>query len=90
MWGVITRLAVTATSIILVFGLYAQVYKIFKTRSAKDFSALLIIALMLDSIAWLNYGLFLVEWPILVIGFVGLPAVISALVGYLKFGGAMK
>lgn len=85
-YGDFTRIAVLATSIALVGGLYAQVLKIWHTRSARDFSLILIIALLLDGIAWLNYGFILREWPILTIGFISFPAVIGAFVGYLKYG----
>ena len=88
MYATITRIAVAASSIVLVLGLYAQVFKIWRTRSAKDFSLLLITALLFDALAWLNYGVFLGmrEWPILLVGLVSLPAVFGAFFGYFRYG----
>ena len=82
----ISRIVAFLTSIVLVFGLYAQVRKIFKTRSAKDFTMLLLVALLLDEAAWLNYGLSIKEWPIICLAGFSVPAVILAFIGYLKYG----
>lgn len=90
MYGDITRLAVTATSIVLTIGLYAQVVKIFKTKSASDFSWVVVVALLFDSLAWLNYGFYLWEWPIITIGLTSFPAVVGALVGYIMYGQGRK
>jgi len=81
-----SRIVVSLTSIILVCVVYAQVIKIFKTKSAKDFSLVLILALFFDGIAWLNYGVMLWEWPILVISCVSFPAVVGTAFGYFKYG----
>lgn len=80
-----SRVAAFLTSVILVYGLYAQVYKIFKTRSAKDFTIVLILALLLDEVAWLNYGVAIREWPVFMLGFLSLPAAVLAMIGYLKY-----
>lgn len=86
MYTEISRIFAFSTSVILVSGLYAQAYKIFKTKSAKDFTLLLILALLLDEIAWLNYGVAIREWPVFMLGFLSLPAVFLALCGYVKYG----
>ena len=86
MYGEITRWSVALTSIVLTIGLYAQVIKMFKTKSASDFSWVLVLALFFDALAWLNYGICLWEWPIIVIGCISFPAVCGALVGYRKYG----
>ena len=81
----LSRWFVTAASILLVLGLYHQVYKMFKRRSAADFSYGMLVALLFAELAWLNYGLFLSEWPILVMVAAELPASLLALYGRWKF-----
>lgn len=86
MYVEVSRILAFLTSIVLVYGLYAQVIKMFRTKSAKDFTMTLLVALMLDEIAWLNYGLAINEWPVFTLGAVSLPAAVLALFGYLKYG----
>jgi uncharacterized protein with PQ loop repeat len=43
--------------LVITAGVYAQAYKIFRTRSAKDFSTILIISLVYSELSWLVYGL---------------------------------
>lgn len=81
-----TRYLVTAMSIFLILGLYHQVYKMFKTKSASDFSYMMLIALVGAEMAWLNYGHFLDEWPILAMTYIEIPASLLALYGRYKFG----
>ncbi|MCL5407555.1 MAG: SemiSWEET family transporter [Patescibacteria group bacterium] len=81
-----SRVFAFLTSIVLVYGMYAQVVKMFKTKSAKDFTMALLVALLLDEIAWLNYGITIREWPVFMLGAISLPAAILALTGYLKYG----
>jgi len=82
----ISRIITITASILITIGLYDQVIKIWKTRSAKDFTITLLIALFVNEIAWLNYGFALHEWPIILIGAANVPAIIIALVGYFKYG----
>ncbi len=81
----LTRYSVTIASISLVIGLYHQIYKMFKTKSADDFSILMIVALLICQVTWINYGLVLDEWPILLISIAELPTGVLALIGYYKF-----
>lgn len=85
-----SRYLVTAASILLVIGLYHQVYKMFKTKSASDFTYTILIALFFAEIAWLNYGLLLDEWPIIAMVLLELPASLMALYGRYKFSSAVK
>ena len=85
MYGEISRIFVVLTSIVITFGLYSQGIKIWRTKSAKDFSPILIIALFLDWIAWYNYGFVLWEWPIILIGSLSFPGVVLVVLGYLKY-----
>ncbi len=80
-----SRYVVTASSILLSVGLYHQVYKMFKTKSSDDFSVLMLLALLVCQLSWINYGLLIKEWPILFLSIVELPAGILALYGCLKY-----
>ncbi|OQB05702.1 MAG: MtN3/saliva family protein [bacterium ADurb.Bin212] len=82
----LSRLFTIVASIVITLGLYRQIVKIWKTKSAKDFSLLLIVALFINEIAWLNYGLALGEWPIIFIGVINIPAIVMAFYGFLKYG----
>jgi MtN3 and saliva related transmembrane protein len=66
-------------------GLWSQAIKIWQTKSAKDFTYLLVFALIFNEFAWLNYGLSLREWPIIFIGFSNIPAVVIIFIGFLKY-----
>ena len=81
----VSRIAVLIASIAITAGLYHQTVKIWLTRSAGDFTLTLIAALLLNEIAWLNYGVALSEWPIIVISAANLPAAVLAGAGYLKY-----
>ena len=82
----ISRILTIIGSIGVVFGLYHQVYKIFKTKSAKDISVLMICSLILSESVWLNYGISLTEWPIITISCVNFPGLILLAIGYAKYG----
>lgn len=86
MYSDLSRVFAFLTSVVLTCGMYAQVVKMFRTKSAKDFTMALIAALVLDEIAWLNYGINIHEWPVYMLGCISLPAAIAAFVGYLKYG----
>ena len=80
-----SRIFTVCASLFITGGLYLQVVKIFRTRSARDFSSVLIAAMVFNEAAWLNYGFLLGEWPIIVISACNLPAVIACAYGYRKF-----
>ena len=82
----ISRLITALASMVMTIGLYLQVIKIWRSKSAKDFSPGLLFALILNEAAWLNYGVALSEWPIILIGILNMPAVIMAIIGYRRWG----
>lgn len=86
----ISRFFTIVASAIITFGLYDQVIKIWRTKSAEDFTFLLLIALFINEIAWLNYGFALNEWPIILLGSINIPAIILAIIGYVKYGWRKK
>ncbi len=82
----ISRILTLIGSVGVVFGLYHQVFKIYKTKSAKDISVLMITALILSESVWLNYGIALSEWPIILLGCLNFPGLILLAIGYGKYG----
>ena len=76
--------------LVITVGLYSQCIKVFRTKSARDFSALLIVALLYSEIAWLVYGLGIREWPITALALINLPAEVAITIGYIKYGRAGK
>ncbi len=81
----ISRIFTVIASVAVTVGVYVQAYKIWRTKSAKDFTWVIIIALILNEIAWLNYGLALSEWPIILISSVNIPGIIFTFIGFVKY-----
>lgn len=81
----ISRIVVSVSNILIVIGLYDQAFKIWRTKSAKDFTLTLILALVINEAAWLNYGCAITEWPIILVSVLNFPAIILATAGYLKY-----
>jgi len=83
----ISRIGVLVASVAITAGLYHQALKIWRTRSARDFTITLVVALLFNEVAWLNYGVALREWPIIVVSFANVPAVVIASIGYARYRG---
>lgn len=81
----ISRIITVIASVAITYGLYDQAIRIFKIKSAKDFTWTIIFALLLNELAWLNYGFALFEWPIILVGIVNIPAIIIIIIGYYKY-----
>lgn len=80
-----SRVAVLIVSVMVVFGIYAQAYRIWRRKSVDDFSATLVTVLLANEIIWLNYGLAIWEWPIIVVGVLNVPPTFAIFVGYYQF-----
>lgn len=80
-----SRLFTVVASALITFGLYHQMLKIWKTKSAKDIALSIVLALLCNEIAWLNYGIHLREWPIIGVSCANIPAVILLTMGYLRY-----
>lgn len=85
MWLEISRYIVFVASIAISFGLWDQALKIWRTKSAKDFTVTIIVALIFNEIAWVNYGLALKEWPIVIVDLLNVPAVFIAGLGFFRY-----
>ena len=80
-----SRLFTVFGSFAITFGLYAQAIKIYRTKSARDFTWVMLIALFVSELAWLNYGICLKEWPIVLTSLADVPATILAFRGFLLY-----
>ena len=85
-----TLLATLATifGVINGFANVPQIYKIFKTKSAKDISILTYSILTVGSIIWILYGIELMNMPILVMNGLALVEFIIVLIGCFIYGRA--
>ena len=72
-------------SVFITLGLYDQSLKVWRTRSAKDFTTSIVIALIVNEVAWLNYGVSLREWPVIAVSLFNIPAAAIAAIGYFRF-----
>ncbi len=84
-WFFVSQLLAFCASIFLVVGVYHQAWKLWRTKSVDDFTPTIVIALFLNEFFWLNYGIQLKEWPIVVIPTTSIPAATAIVVGYFKF-----
>lgn len=84
-WLEISRIITVIASVSITIGIYAQAIKIFKTKSASDFTPILLFATIFNELAWLNYGLSLHEWPIILVTSCNVPGVIGMIWGYVKY-----
>jgi len=81
----ISRAIVLLVSVVITAGLYHQAYRVWRTKKVDDITATIVVAILLNEFGWLNYGVALWEWPIVVVSAVNLPAAIAIVVGYFKF-----
>ncbi len=81
-----TRYMVFLSSMTISLGLYLQAYKVWRSKSAKDFSSVLLGSLLFNEVVWLKYGIGLGEWPIVLVSSVNLPAVVIIIFLYFKYG----
>lgn len=81
----ISRILTMVSSITIMVGLYAQAWKIWRTKSAKDFTAILVFAMVLTEFVWFNYGLAIREWPIIVLETINIPGVIVIAILFIKY-----
>ena len=80
-----SRILTFAGSMLITVGLYEQAWKIWRTRSAKDFTLSLIASLLLTEVVWLNYGVVIHEWPIWAVSIINIPGAVLSSWGYAKF-----
>ena len=81
----ISRVVTMIASSTMTLGLYAQCLKLFRTKSAKDFTWSLVASLVFTEIVWLNYGMVLAEWPIILSSVLNLLPVSLISVGYSRY-----
>jgi len=81
----VARIAALASSAIVTVGSYDQVWRIWRTKSVGDISPSLVFLSGVNEVTWLNYGIAIHEWPMILVGVVNAPACVLAIWGYLKF-----
>jgi MtN3 and saliva related transmembrane protein len=83
-----TLLATLATifGIVNGFANLPQIYKIFKTKSAKDISITTYVILIVGSIVWVLYGIEIMNIPILTMNGLALFEFILILIGCYMYG----
>ena len=79
------RVVVMIASFAITAGLYSQAYRLWERKSVDDLSCIIIMALLFNEVAWLNYGWVLSEWPIVLISFINLPAIVAIGWAYKNF-----
>jgi MtN3 and saliva related transmembrane protein len=80
-----SRILTLVGSLTITIGVYSQAYKIWQTKSAKDFTPYLIIGIVFTEFVWLNYGIVIREWPIITLETLNIPGVILAAIFYIKY-----
>ena len=83
-----TFLSVLATvfGVISAFANFPQIWKIFKTKSAKDISTVTYTILCAGNIVWLLYGFEINSYPIITLESLGLIEFIIILIGCFLYG----
>lgn len=89
-YGEVARIGALLSSALITVGSYDQVWKIWRTKSVGDISAPYVLLLGVNEVTWLNYGVAIREWPMILVGVVNLPACVLAIWGYLKFRDSKK
>lgn len=84
------RILALASSVLITLGTYDQVWRIWRTKSVNDISASYVLMAGVNEVTWLNYGIAIREWPMIVVGVVNFPACVLAIWGYLKFRDSKK
>lgn len=82
----IIRVNSAIAGLVITVGLYSQCIKMFRTKSAKDLSAILVFSLLYNEVSWLVYGFGINEWPIIALTVATLPGEIAILIGYILYG----
>ena len=82
----ISRVITVLASLTITVGLYAQCVKLFRSRSARDFTPALVGSLLFSEVVWLNYGLVLGEWPIVLVSCLNMAPVVLITLGYWRYG----
>ena len=87
-----TLLATLATifGVINGFANFPQIYKIFKTKSAKDLAVSTYIILAIGSVIWILYGIEIKNAPVLIMDGLALFEFILILIGCYLYGGTRK
>lgn len=81
----VSRIIALSSSALITVGTYDQVWRIWRTKSVGDISASFVLLSGVNEVTWLNYGIAIGEWPMIIVGIVNFPACALAIWGYFKF-----
>jgi MtN3 and saliva related transmembrane protein len=65
-----------------------QVYKVWKTKSARDLSLTMMLIVLLSTVVWLTYAFALMLWPVIIAN--SIVCILSILLIYFKLTFAKK
>ncbi|MFM7486386.1 MAG: SemiSWEET family sugar transporter [Cytophagales bacterium] len=65
-----------------------QVYKVWKTKSARDLSLTMMLIVLLSTMVWLTYAFALMLWPVIIAN--SIVCILSVLLIYFKLTFAKK
>lgn len=83
--GLVVRGNYTIAGIMITIGLYAQAIKVLRLKSASDVSLILLIALVYSELACFVYGLWIREWPLILLVSTSIPADVMLVYGYCRY-----
>ncbi|MBI1999344.1 MAG: PQ-loop repeat-containing protein [Parcubacteria group bacterium] len=64
---------------------WPQVYKVYRTKSARDLSIWMVALLLCASVVFFIYSIYFVQWPFLIANGLGIPALLLLVLGYVKY-----
>ena len=82
----VIEILATLFGVINGFANFPQIYKIYKTKSAKDISPTTYVVLTIGSIVWILYGIEIMSIPVLVMDGLALFEFILILIGCYFYG----
>ena len=87
-----TTLSILATifGVVMTFGAFPQIYKIYKRKSAKDISAISYSVFTLGGIVWLLYGIELNSSAVIISNTLSAATSITVLIGWFLYGQPIK
>ena len=74
------------TGVVSSFAMIAQVYRIFRRKSAKDLSIWTYAYMLAAGAIWVLYGLDIQNFPIVISNLIGTLAMIAVVVGWFLYG----
>jgi uncharacterized protein with PQ loop repeat len=81
----LSRVIQLLSNVALTFGLFAQCGHLFRTKTVKGITPLLVVSLAVTQLVRLNYGVAIKEWPIIAAGVINVVPVALIAIGYWRY-----